>query len=92
MTKTANKQATRELIEFLHNKNEEAKKAGIEQHARFTMATAHTLGSLIAFDLEPAGYGPMLESVLESIIEGIQSAAKFKGVKVDTTFIKVVRD
>ncbi|MNI98284.1 hypothetical protein D3C73_1571020 [compost metagenome] len=62
----------------------------MEQHARFVISVAFTLGSLIGFDLEPAGYGPMLGSVMESLTDGLQSAATHKGV--NATFIKVVRD
>ncbi|GIO36238.1 hypothetical protein J41TS12_10990 [Paenibacillus antibioticophila] len=91
MTQEANEQgATKELIEFLRSKNEEAKKAGIEQQARFIMSVSYTLGSLIGFDLEPEEYVPMIGSVMESITGGVQSAATHKGVKA--TFIKVVRD
>lgn len=79
-----------EIIDFLSNKNEEAKEAGIEQHAQFVTSVAFTLGSLIGFDLNPAGYGPMLSAIIESLTDGLQSAATHKGV--NATFIKVVHD
>lgn len=79
-----------EIVRFLTAKNEEAMQAGVEQHAHFITATAFTLGSVIGYDLKPAGYGPMIGGVLESLTDGLQSAATRKGVK--GTFVKIVRD
>ncbi|WP_410771006.1 hypothetical protein [Fontibacillus sp. BL9] len=81
---------TNEIVDFLTNKNEEAREAGEEQHAHFITSVAHTLGSIIGFDLKPQGYGPMLGTVMESLTDGLQMAATHKGVK--GTFIKIVRD
>ncbi|MOA39466.1 hypothetical protein D3C78_1612500 [compost metagenome] len=81
---------TSEIVNLLTEKNEEAKESGEEQHAHFITSVAYTLGSLIGFDLKPAGYGLMLGTVMESLTDGLQTAATHKGVK--GTFIKVVRD
>lgn len=90
MTKEENELHTNEIIQFLQEKNEEAKEAGIEQHARFVMSVAFTLGSLIGFDLKPEGYGPMVGATIEALTDGLQAAATHKGVI--GTFVKVVRD
>ncbi|MGP0583673.1 hypothetical protein [Paenibacillus timonensis] len=90
MTKEELRQRTDEIVQFLGNKSEEAKAAGVEQHAHFVTSVAFTLGSLIGYDLKPAGYGPMLGTVIESLTDGLQSAATHKGVK--GTFVKIVRD
>lgn len=81
---------TSEIVDLLTEKHKEAKEAGEEQHAHFITSVAYTLGSLIGFDFKPAGYGPMLGTVLESLTDGLQSAATHKGVK--GTFVKIVRD
>ncbi|HAF97514.1 hypothetical protein [Paenibacillus lactis] len=90
MTKEELQQRTKEIVDFLTEKNEEAKKAGIDQHGHFYTSVAFTLGSLIGFDFEPQGYGPMLGTMLDSLTDGLQTGAQSKGVK--GTFIKVVRD
>lgn len=90
MTDEELKRRTSDIIDLLMNKNEEAKEAGDEQHAHFITSVAHTLGSIIGFDFKPQGYGPMLSTVIESLTDGLQTAATHKGVKA--TFIKVVRD
>lgn len=90
MTDEELKQRTSDIVDLLMSKNEEAKEAGDEQHAHFMTAVAHTLGSIIGFDLKPQGYGPMLSTVIEALTDGMQIAAAHKGVKA--TFIKVVRD
>ncbi|AZS15333.1 hypothetical protein [Paenibacillus lutimineralis] len=90
MTKEEKLAQTTEIVKFLTEKNEEAKKAGIEQHAHFITSIAYTLGSLIGFDLKPMGYGPMLGTIIESLTDGLQMAATEKGV--EGTFVKIVRD
>ncbi|MEK5162036.1 hypothetical protein NYE69_06795 [Paenibacillus sp. FSL R5-0527] len=81
---------SKEIVDFLSEKNEEAKEAGIEQHGHFYTSVAFTLGSLIGFDFKPEGYGPMIGTMLESLTEGLQNSATEKGVK--GTFVKIVRD
>ncbi|GAA0390237.1 hypothetical protein [Paenibacillus motobuensis] len=90
MTQEEKLAQTTEIVKFLTEKNDEAKEAGFEQHAHFVMSVAYTLGSLIGYDLKPTGYGPILGAVIESLTEGLQSAATHKGVK--GTFVKIVRD
>jgi hypothetical protein len=90
MTKEEKLAQTTEIVKFLTEKNDEAKEAGVEQHAHFITSIAYTLGSLIGFDLKPTGYGPMVGTVIESLTEGLQIAATHKGVK--GTFVKIVRD
>ncbi|WP_339294373.1 hypothetical protein MKY82_22225 [Paenibacillus sp. FSL W7-1279] len=90
MTNEELQQRTKEIVDFLTDKNEEAKKAGIEQHGHFYTSVAFTLGSLIGFDFKPKGYGPMLGTMLESLTDGLQTGAQGKGAS--GTFIKVVRD
>lgn len=81
---------TGEIVDLLTEKHKEAIEAGEEQHAHFITSVAYTLGSLSGFDFKPAGYGPMLGTVIESLTDGLQSAATHKGVK--GTFVKIVRD
>ena len=90
MTDEELRRRTNEIVDLLIDKNEDAKEAGDEQHAHFITSVAHTLGSIIGFDLKPQGYGPMMGAVIESLTDGLQTAATRKGVK--STFIKVVRD
>lgn len=90
MTKEEAAQRAKEIVEFLSEKNEEAKEAGIEQHGHFYTSVAFTLGSLIGFDFQPQGYGPMLSTILESLTDGLQNSATAKGVQ--GTFVKIVRD
>lgn len=79
-----------EVIDFLTEKSKEAQAAGIEQTGNFYTTVAFTLGTLIAWDLKPSGYGPMLGAMLESLTDGMQAGAEAKGV--NGTFIKIVRD
>lgn len=90
MTKEEVTKRTKEIVDFLSEKNEEAKEAGIEQHSHFYTSVAFSLGSLIGFDFKPEGYGPMLGTILESLTDGLQNSATAKGVK--GTFVKIVRD
>ncbi|MCM3699227.1 hypothetical protein [Paenibacillus macerans] len=90
MTQEELMQRSKEIVDFLSEKNEEAKEAGIEQHGHFYTSVAFTLGSLIGFDFKPEGYGPMIGTMLESLTEGLQNSATEKGVK--GTFVKIVRD
>lgn len=90
MTKEELNQRTKEIVDFLSEKNEEAKMAGIDQHGHFYTSVAFTLGSLIGFDLKPEGYGPIIATMIESLTDGLQTAAQGKGV--NGTFIKIVRD
>lgn len=90
MTQEEALQRSNEIVEFLTNKSEEAKEAGVEQHAHFITAVAYTLGSLIGFELNPAGYAPMVGITFEALTDGLQMAATEKGVK--GTFIKIKRD
>lgn len=90
MTQEELTQRIKEIVDFLSEKNEEAKKAGIEQHGHFYTSVAFTLGSLIGFDLKPQGYGPMIATMIESLTDGLQAGAQGKGAT--GTFIKIVRD
>lgn len=90
MTEEEVAQRTKDIVDVLSEKNEEAKEAGIEQHSHFYTTVAYTLGSLIGFDFKPEGYGPMLSTILESLTDGLQNSATAKGAK--GTFVKIVRD
>ncbi|WP_433943396.1 hypothetical protein [Paenibacillus sp. SN-8-1] len=90
MTKEEVMQRSKEIVDFLSDKNQQAIEAGLEQHAQFLTSVAFTMGSLVGFDLKPAGYGPALRMLLEAITDGLQHAATEKGV--NATFVKVVRD
>lgn len=90
MTQEELSQHTKEIVDFLSEKNEEAKMAGIDQHGHFYTSVAFTLGSLIGFDLKPEGYGPIIAIMIESLTDGLQTAAQGKGA--NGTFIKIVRD
>lgn len=90
MTQEELNQRTKEIVDFLSKKNEEAKKVGIDQHGHFYTSVAFTLGSLIGFDFKPEGYGPMIATMIDSLTEGLQTGAQGKGV--NGTFIKIVRD
>lgn len=90
MTQDEVMQRSREIVDFLTEKNEKAKQAGDEQHAHFYTSVAFTLGSLIGWDFKPEGYGPMIATMIESLTDGLQTGAQGKGV--NGTFIKIVRD
>lgn len=90
MTQEELAQRSKEIVDFLTEKNEQSKQAGDERHAHFYTSVAFTLGSLIGWDFKPEGYGPMIATMIESLTNGLQTGAQGKGV--NGTFIKVVRD
>lgn len=90
MTQEEVMQRSKEIVDFLTEKNEQAKQDGIDQSAHFYTSVAFTLGSLIGWDFKPEGYGPMIATMIESLTDGLQTGAQGKGV--NGTFIKIVRD
>jgi hypothetical protein len=78
---------SKDIVDFLSEKDEEARKLGEDQHIHFYTSVAHTLGALAGFDFKALGYGPMMGLLMESMTDGLQTAMQAKGI--NGTIIKV---